>query len=252
MNKAVLLFLIGTLAMLTNGCSYISEFIEARKEIEQQEVKPISVQVKTAGDKQESESEAEVFADLEESEELEQVEPAPQVGLIAATNPDVRARLAARGRNDPFSVISIPSKIEVEPEEEPEDIVAINRNNRPDRTPRLIEEPEPVRRNSEPIPSNFEPNLPELPPIEPTLAQNVQILGLYEPPLGTTKLIVQAPEESNSRYVEVGQYLSNGEVLVKSIDRYSSPYPQVILEQSGIEVYKEIGEEPNEMSEDLS
>ena len=246
MNKALLLILVATLATLTNGCSYISEFIEARKEIEQQA--PIPVQVKTAENGQESE----IFADLEESEE---VEAAPQVGLIAATNPDVRARLVERGRNDPFSVISIPSRIKVEEQEkededEDEDIVAINRNNRPDRTPSRIEEP--VRRNSEPtLPSNFEPNLPELPPLDPTLAQNVQILGLYEPPNGTTKLIVQAPEETNSRYVEVGQYLSNGAVLVKSIDRGHYPYPQVILEQSGIEVYKEIGED-SENSEDLS
>lgn len=243
MNKALLLILVGTLATLTNGCSYISEFIKARKEIEQQA--PIPVQVKTAENE-----ESEIFTDLEESEESEKVEAAPQVGLIAATDPDVRARLAARGRNDPFSVISIPSRIEVEEQEkEDEDIVAINRNNSSDRRSRTIEEP--VRRNSEPIPSNFEPTLPDLPPLDPTLAQNVQILGLYEPPNGTTKLIVQAPEESNSRYVEVGQYLSNGEVLVKSIDRYHYPYPQVILEQSGIEVYKEIGED-SENSKDLS
>ena len=248
MNKAVLLILIATLAMLTNGCSYISEFIEARKEIE--EVKPISV-VKTAGDRQEPESE--VFTDVDQDQE---VEPAPEVGLIAATDPDVRARLAERGRYDPFSVISIPSKIEVEPEEE-EDTVAINRNNRPNPTPRQIEEP--VRRNSVPnLPElpppdpNSVPTLPELPPPDPTLAQNVQILGLYEPPNGATKLIVQAPEESNSRYVEVGDYLSNGEVLVKSIDRFNYPYPQVVLEQSGVEVYKEIGEESGDNSEDIS
>ena len=227
MNKAVLLILVGTLATLTNGCSYISEFIEARKEIEQ--VKPISVGVKTA--KEQPESEPEVATNLEESEESQQVEPDPQTGLIAATDPNVRARLAERGRNDPFAVISIPSTIEVEQEE----IVAMNSNNLP---------PQPIRRNSV-------PELPELPPVDPTLAQNVQILGLYEPPNGKTKLIVQAPEEDSSRYVEVGQYLSNGEVLVKSIDRYSSPYPQVILEQAGIEVYKAIGEEP-ENNEDLS
>ena len=245
MNKAVLLVSIGTLATLTNGCSYISEFIEARKEIEEV---PISVQVKTAGEKQKPEPESEVVTDLEESQE---VEPAPQVGLIAATDPNVRARLAARGRNDPFSVISIPSTIEVEQEEE-EDTVAINPNNRPNPID------EPIRRNSVPtLPElpppdpNSVPELPELPPPDPTLAQNVQILGLYEPSNGATKLIVQAPEEDSSRYVEVGQYLSNGEVLVKSIDRNGYPYPQVILEQSGIEVYKEIGEDP-ENSEDLS
>ena len=227
MNKAVLLVLIGTLATLTNGCSYISKFTEARKEIE--ELKPISVQVETAEEKQKPEPESEV-TDLEE--ETSQLEPAPEVGLIAATDPNVRARLAERGRNDPFSVISIPSTIEVEKEEE--DIVA-------------IATPEPIRRNSVPELSE----LPELPPVDPTLAQDVQILGLYEPPNGMTKIIVRAPEETNSRYVEVGQYLSNGEVLVKSIDRGHYPYPQVILEQSGIEVYKEIGED-SENSQDLS
>ena len=223
MNRTVLLVLIGTLATLTNGCSYISKFTEARKEIE--ELKPISVQVETAGE-QKPEPELEV-SDTEEKAESQEVEPAPEVGLIAATDPNVRARLAERGRNDPFSVISIPSTIEVEKEEE--EVVA-------------IANPEPIRRNSV-------PDLPELPPIDPTLAQDVQILGLYESPNGTTKLIVQAPEENSSRYVEVGQYLSNGEVLVKSIDRGHYPYPQVILEQSGIEVYKEIGEEK---AEDLS
>jgi hypothetical protein len=232
MNKAILSVLIVTLASLASGCSYISKFIEARKEIEEQEVRPISVEVNTS-----EKSEEEIFTDLEESEEAE---PLIEVaGLVPATDPDVRARLAERGRNDPFSVISIPSKIEVEQE----DTVAINPNNRPNRPPDSTNTP--IRRNSE-------PNLPEFPPVNPTLAQNVQILGLYEPPNGATKLIVQAPEESNSHYVEVGQYLSNGEVLVKSIDRNHYPYPQVILEQSGIEVFKAIGEDPNENTEDLS
>ena len=237
MNKALLLILVGTLATLTNGCSYIAEFTEARKEIEQQ-TNPIPVQVKTA----ENTPEAEVFTDLEESEEPEQVEPAPEVGLIAATDPNVRARLAERGRNDPFSVISIPSQIEVEFEESEEDLEDTLAMDDDDDFDSMDE---PIRRNSV-------PDLPELPPVDPTLAQNVQILGLYEPPNGTTKLIVQAPEESNSRYVEVGDYLSNGEVLVKSIDRFNYPYPQVVLEESGVEVYKEIGEESDDNFEDIS
>ena len=44
--------------------------------------------------------------------------------------------------------------------------------------------------------------------------------------------------------MEVGQYLSNGKVLVKSIDRNHLPTPRVILEQSGVEVSKDIGESP--------
>ena len=238
MNKAILSILMLTLVPLTGGCSYISEFIKARKDIEEQPVKPISLQVNTDQD-----GEEEVFADLE-------VEPVVKVaGLIPATDPDVRAKLVARGRNDPFSLISMPSKIEFEPVEvESEDIVETTQNNRRDRPPNQTEES--VRRNSEPI--SPESISPELPPIDPTLARNVQILGLYEAPNGATKLIVRAPEESNSRYVEVGQYLSNGEVLVKSIDYNRSAYPQIVLEQSGIEVFKSIGEEPNETTKDVS
>ena len=57
---------------------------------------------------------------------------------------------------------------------------------------------------------------------------------------------MQAPEENNARYVEVGQYLSNGQILVKSIDPNHFPTPLVILEQSGIEIAKAIGEDPED------
>ena len=77
------------------------------------------------------------------------------------------------------------------------------------------------------------------------------ISGLYESN-GRTKLIVRAPEEDNSRYVEVGQYLSNGQILVKSIDPYHFPTPLVILEQSGVEVAKAVGESPEDSKKQAS
>ena len=221
MNKAVLLILIGTLALLSEGCSRSTK---SGKESEANTVKPISVQAKAA-----PEAESEEFADLEpETEPTEEV-----AGLIPATNPDVRVRSSVRGRKDPFSVVTLNPRIEIEETET--DNASANRNNNPNRNQNSTSQaarPQPI---------------PAPPPVRPTLAQNVVITGLYQAD-GVTKLIVQAPEESNSRYVEVGEYLSNGQVLVKSIDTSQSP-PVVILEQAGIEVAKAIGEEPGDEAE---
>lgn len=56
--------------------------------------------------------------------------------------------------------------------------------------------------------------------------------------------IVQVPNEATSRYISVGQWLSNGQVLVKRIEVNQGSDPLVILEQNGIEVAKAVGEEP--------
>ena len=72
------------------------------------------------------------------------------------------------------------------------------------------------------------------------MAENVVITGLVESS-DRIELIVRAPEETSARYVEIGQYLSNGQVLVKRIE-HSFPTPVVILEQNGVEVKKPVGE----------
>ncbi len=219
MNKAVLLILTGTLALLTEGCSVFSNFADSQKELEENAVKPISVQVNTSkrADLQKTETE---LANLEE-----EVEPVQEiVGLIPATNPDVRVRNIVRGRNDPFSLVTLKPRIEIKQEKE-----AKARNSG-----------FPGNGNQENSNDESDLDFPES-IVEPTLAQEVVISGLYEAN-GRIKLIVQAPEENTSRYVEVGQYLSNGQVLVKSIDKDHFPTPLIILEQSGIEVAKTIGE----------
>jgi hypothetical protein len=53
--------------------------------------------------------------------------------------------------------------------------------------------------------------------------------------------IVNAPNEPASRYVRVGQMLSNGTVLVKRIEIYRGVEPVVVLEQYGIEVMRTVG-----------
>lgn len=90
------------------------------------------------------------------------------------------------------------------------------------------------------LPNN---NLPPAPPasLEPELAKNVTVMGVIQ--IGEqTQAIVQVPSEATSRYVQVGQRLSNGQVLVKRIELNAGAEPLVILEQYGVEVSKAVGE----------
>lgn len=232
MNKTVLLILTAMLGLTTSGCTLFSKFADSTKELDENTVKPIPVKVSATPPSDQPEEE---FADLEE-----EVEPLREIaGLIPATNPDVRVRSSVRGRNDPFSVVTLNPRIEIEQIEEKQPTNAIsnrndrfsNRGNQEENNNATLPEPEAI--------------------IEPTLAKEVFISGLYEAN-GRTKLIVQAPEESSSRYVEVGQYLSNGQVLVKRIEQDSFSSPVIILEESGMEVAVKVGEIYEAENSDLS
>lgn len=82
-------------------------------------------------------------------------------------------------------------------------------------------------------------NLPPLP--EPDLARSVEVTGVVDV-AGVINVIVRAPGEGSTRYVRVGQRLSNGQVLVKRVEMNRGPEPVVILEQNGVEVAKTVGE----------
>lgn len=102
--------------------------------------------------------------------------------------------------------------------------------------------PVPTPPPSSGLPGN---NLPPAPPAQlaPELAQNVTVMGVIQ--IGeATQAIVQVPNEATSRYVQVGQRLSNGQVLVKRIEMNEGAEPVVILEQYGVEVAKAVGEQP--------
>ena len=93
--------------------------------------------------------------------------------------------------------------------------------------------------------NNLEPALPLAPPApaDTTLANGVTVMGVIQ--IGEqTQAIVQVPNEATSRYVQVGQRLSNGQVLVKRIELNAGAEPLVILEQYGVEVSKAVGEQP--------
>ncbi len=237
MNKVVLLTLTGTIALLTQSCSLFSNFADSQKEQEENAAQPIPVQTDPA----QAQTEEAEFADLGQENE-----PAQEIaGLIPATNPDVRARTSVRGRQDPFSVVNLTPRIAIKEQEETKQAKDSNQNQNQNNNS-LSNNANlngGSNQNSNGSIDDNSTNFTALAPPDSTLAQNVIVSGLYQGN-GRAKLIVKAPEEDTSRYVEVGQYLSNGQILVKSIDLNYSPTPRVILEQSGVEVFKEIGESP--------
>ncbi len=93
-----------------------------------------------------------------------------------------------------------------------------------------------------PLGYNIPPAAPKLPPKPSTdIASAVEVTGVIT--VGSTpQVIVIAPGDASSRYVRVGQRISNGKVLVKRIESSAGSDPIVVLEENGVEVTKAIGE----------
>lgn len=217
MKKIALLTLIGTLTVLVEGCSLVTDFFNSNRQEETTTANKSQSQDRTQKQQQE-----ETTRESEESLVAKQAN-----GLIPATNPEVRVRGSLRGRQDPFAPISVKPQIVVEQEENQQQENA-NSANFPS-TPTIESlENQPT--------AEYLDNEPKA-----ILARDVVITGLVEVK-GITNIIVRAPEEASSRYVQVGQYLSNGKILVKRIESNNSSTPLVILEEDGIEVAKAVGE----------
>lgn len=167
-------------------------------------------------------------------------------GLLQSTDPSERARQVQRGINgtgkDPFS--SIPPIVSFKvPIKMPEG------SNQPSSSPSVGDRPvakqSPVatRPNPAMTPTKLPEKSPikELPPLpDPTLAKAVQVTGVIVV-AGVPQAIIQAPNEATSRYVQAGQRISNGQILVKRIEMNSGSEPIVILEQNGVEVARAVG-----------
>ena len=95
-----------------------------------------------------------------------------------------------------------------------------------------------------PPPPPVIPVVPAPPPPPSTdLATGTEVSGVVK--VGNeTQVIVKVPNEPTSRYVKVGQRLSNGQVLVKRVDIKAGADPIVVLEENGVEVAKGVGEKP--------
>lgn len=72
----------------------------------------------------------------------------------------------------------------------------------------------------------------------PDRARAVRISGVVQVN-DTVRVIVDDPNEPTSRHVGAGQFIADGQVLVKRID-INAPTPTVVLEEVGIEVVKSV------------
>jgi hypothetical protein len=166
--------------------------------------------------------------------------------LISSTNPAQRVQQVRGNRSDPFSLVPTTPTVENPPQAaappssaqaSPPSAQAPSAQNR-----RSAQAP---RQNSSgrlaPIPT-LVPRSPVAaapPRPQPDLARAVQVTGVVQ--IGDTPYaIVNAPNEPTSRYVQVGQRLSNGQILVRRIEMNGSD-PVVVLEQYGIEVVTAVG-----------
>jgi hypothetical protein len=113
--------------------------------------------------------------------------------------------------------------------------------------PEIVEVRRPVIIAKGPVGTNTlgaggNPGLAPLPALpEPKLAQAVEVTGVVTIG-GITQAIIKAPNEPTGRHVEVGQRLSNGQVLVKRIEANAGSDPIVVFEENGQEVSRGVGE----------
>lgn len=223
MKKIKLLGLVAILAIAIEGCSVISEFSASDKE-KTTDSKSSSVEAV------DNDNQSEALQPKDESDT-----PTPQKisGLIPATNPNVRVSGSIRGRQDPFALVKIQPQIEVEVEEIEENAPRSRATNNESGVPTIDSLNDLDNVNNQAKNSEFLTQL----------AQQVIVTGIVR--LGSmTKIIVKAPEEAYTRHVGIGEYVSNGKVLVKRIEGLNSATPKVVLEQKGVEISKEVGELP--------
>ena len=218
MRKILFLVLLGSLTFALESCSPKSK--SGDKSASSKSVNTIVVDgSKDIKQTNKNQNSATIEANTNQEEEFAEAEREENVaGLIPATKPEIRVRGRIRGRQDPFAVVAIEPQIEII-EKKKSELPTVKKTGNPNKVPTIE-------------------TIPEIPIAE--LTKDVIITGMIE--FGDrVKLIIQAPDESSARYVEIGQYLSNGQVLVKRIEP-GFPAPTVILEQDGVEVPKVVGE----------
>lgn len=161
-----------------------------------------------------------------------ETKPSAAAGLIQPTNPNQRTQQVQKGRSDPFAGLFTiaPPKVVVKPQVVP-----------PPPKPPAAPPPPPQPVAIQPAPRPIAP--PPPPPPQTDLARGIAVFGVVQ--VGDKyQAIVQVPNEATSRYISEGQRLSDGQILVKSIELNPGSEPVVVLEQNGIEVTRAVGEEP--------
>ncbi|MGP1374763.1 MAG: hypothetical protein ACTS3T_18175 [Almyronema sp.] len=186
--------------------------------------------------------------------------------LLKATPVAERLPTISTGRSDPFISPFIPSRPLVTPS--PTQNIStpvppspgITTATQPAQVPQPVQPPTPVATQPLPTPPNRTPlaSLP-LPPELPTLsianiplgvpittatnataAAAIQISGVMQL-ADQVSILVQEPQAETGRYVQVGDYLANGQVRISRVEWTAGQDPIVILEQAGREYVKTVG-----------
>ncbi len=204
MRKILLTVFLSTLTLSIASCSG-----ENQSEITKQTSQPnnSNVSKNTSNNKQETEDKKE--SEIDDTAANRDVLP----GLIAPTDPEQRRQEISKGRQDPFALIPI--------------------------KPPIITEKIPTTSNDDQKTIDDKTDQPADTKAA-QLAEEVFVSGIVRVS-GRTQVILKAPNERFTRHVSLGEYVSEGEVLVKAVKLDSNP-PVVVLEQSGIEVLKQIGQ----------
>lgn len=152
--------------------------------------------------------------------------------LIASTSSNSRVQQIQGKGSDPFAPLSVVPVVTIPPAP-PSSPVAVVPSSPSATAPNV-----PGRPGATASPSATPTPVPPPPP-RTTEAKAVAVTGVVN--VGSQVFaIVQAPNEPTSRYVQAGQSLSNGQVLVKRID-VNSAEPVVVLVQNGVEIVKTVG-----------
>ena len=165
--------------------------------------------------------------------------PVPTVpGLITPTNARMRVPTIVTGRTDPFAALATaPIKLSATTRKPavalPSPLPAPNQGRLPAfNAPPIAQVPLKT-----PLPPAF---VPPAPVSQTASADAIEISGVIKVG-GRWSVIVKEPSAQTSRYVHAGDYLANGQVLVKRIVAVASSEPIVILQQNGVEITRSIG-----------
>ena len=197
--------------------------------------------------------------------------------LTRPTDPDARVKAIKKGRSNPFAelvpsgssapsgpaAVSSPGKTNVSASNARSNSFGTRSalknsptQTKPASTPKIAAAPPRNTTNNLPRLSNPVDNskgsddivLPPLP--EATLAKQVKVQGVMM--IGSQpKAIVKAPNEDVARTVQAGDALSNGQVLVSSIDMSNPQNPKLVLQEAGQTVTVGVGQGAESMTASL-
>lgn len=176
--------------------------------------------------------------------------------LISSTDPNQRVQQIKGDRSDPFALLPTTPSVQLAEGASPQTSTTASGTRSTGTVPqtrRIAQVPRgsgSSGNGSRPSTTRTAARTPAKPPTspiaakpprpQPVLAQAVAVSGVVQ--IGNqVYAIVNAPNEPTSRYVQEGQRLAGGQVLVRRIETNRAE-PVVILEQYGVEVVRAVGE----------